>query len=123
MDGKSFIANAKADGLDFNQTKDNLRKQAKLIPLADTQRTQEKKAKEAAEYRAKILNQKKSEKQNDVEMSPSYNKEEASLLRSKQEKGFAEDRKKDVDGKATTAQCIFNLANILMGVGLLGLRK
>ena len=46
------------DDLDFKQAKDDLRKQANLVPLADTQRSQARKAKEAAEYRAKILKQK-----------------------------------------------------------------
>lgn len=45
--------------MDFQTTKDNLRasasKQKKLMPLIDTQRKQEQKARDAAEYRARIL--------------------------------------------------------------------
>ena len=109
------------DDLDFKQAKDDLRKQANLVPLADTQRSQARKAKEAAEYRAKILKQKRDEKQQSDELSPAYNREKESLIRSKKQKADAQERKNALDGKATTPQCIFNLSNILMGVGLLGL--
>ena len=109
------------DNLDFKQTKDDLRKQADLVPLADTQRSQAQKAKEAAEYRAKILKQKRDEKQQSDELSPAYSREKESMIRSKKQKADAVERKKALDGKATTPQCIFNLSNILMGVGLLGL--
>jgi hypothetical protein len=101
MDGKGALASIdkKVGGLDFKQTKDSLRMQANLIPLADTQKKQERKAKEAAEYRAKILKQKKIDKQHAVEMSPAYNREKTSLLRSKKHKADEEERKRDVDGK------------------------
>eukprot|EP00934_Nitzschia_sp_Nitz4_P001762 Nitzschia sp. Nitz4//scaffold62_size106224//16353//18218//NITZ4_004343-RA/size106224-augustus-gene-0.99-mRNA-1//-1//CDS//3329555817//1762//frame0 len=87
--------------LDLETTKDNLRASARLVPLADGQKIQEKKAKEAAEYRAKILKQTGSD---------------ATKLSKK-----AKDHQKSLEGKATSAECAFNLANILMGVGLLGL--
>lgn len=116
-------ANATTTTMDFKQTKDDLRKQANLVPLADTRRSQERKAKEAAEYRAKILKQKRDEKTQNVDLSPAYGREKASMKRSKKHKADAHGHgvSKDMEGKATTAQCIFNLSNILMGVGLLGL--
>lgn len=66
--------------------------------LGAVQTAQEKRMKQAQEYRKKILEEKgtKSSK-------PKCKKPVTS------------------DGKATLAQCAFNLANILMGVGLLGL--
>lgn len=105
--------------MDFQATKDKLRESARLIPLTETQKNLETKAKEAAEYRAKILKQAKAH--DAVGMSPAFHREKANLKRSKQEKVDREDRQKVIDGKATFEQCAFNLANILMGVGLLGL--
>ena len=111
--------------VDFATAKDNLRAQAELIPLSDTQKAQELKAKKAAEYRAKILKEKggtcvpKERDSAPFEMSPAYGREKASLARAKKEK--IEAKEKSTEGKATTLQCIFNLANILMGVGLLSL--
>lgn len=100
--------------MDFNKTKESLRASARLIPISVTQQQQEEKAREAAEYRAKILQQ--SKKQDAGDMSPAYNREKASLKKSKKGQRGAKGTKeqKSVDGKATSAQCIFNLANILM---------
>jgi hypothetical protein len=100
--------------MDFKTTKDSLREQATLIPLADTQKKQELKAIEAAEYRANLLKQKKKERIDGVEMSPAYGREKAYLLRSEQQKADDREREANIDGKATFAQCAFNLANILM---------
>jgi vesicular inhibitory amino acid transporter len=121
MDGKASLVSSNIGPLDFKQAKDDLKKQATLVSLADTQKNQERKAKEAAEYRARILKQQKERKPYPVEMSPAFGREKASLVRSKKHKADKGGRKKNLDGKATTAQCIFNLANILMGVGLLTL--
>lgn len=108
--------------MDFQATKESLRlgtsTQKKLTPLADTQKKQEQKAKEAAEYRARILKQ---QNQESGELSPSFRKDKAAIKASKKERKAREERVKNVEGKATSAECAFNLCNILMGVGLLGL--
>ena len=103
--------------MDFQATKESLRASStsgpplkKLTPLVDTQKKQERKAREAAEYRAKILQQQKEK----GDMSPSFRKEKAAIKASKQGRMDREDRKRNIDGKATSAQCAFNLANILM---------
>jgi vesicular inhibitory amino acid transporter len=85
--------------------------------IAKIQKEQSKKAKEAKKYRDKVLKQKELEE--DGTFSPGFARELASQR-------FTEHRKKKqaeetVDGKSSFAQCMFNLANILMGVGLLGL--
>jgi len=79
--------------MDFQSTKAHLKAQAKLVPLSKTQKDLELKSKDAAEYRKKIL--------------------------SKQQGGKKSERASS--DKTTFSQCVFNLANILMGVGLLGL--
>lgn len=114
--------------LDFQATKESLRASSastsvttKMTPLADTQKKQEKKAQEAAEYRARILKQQQAKQKDKGDMSPSFRKEKAAIKASKQGRMEREDRQRNFDGKATSAQCAFNLANILMGVGLLGL--
>lgn len=121
MDGKATIASVDSSNLDFKQTKDDLRQQVNLVALADSQKKQAKKAKEAAEYRARILKQQAGSNQDGARLSPSFDKEETSRMRSKKQKANRENAQKDLDGKATTAQCVFNLSNILMGVGLLTL--
>ncbi len=83
----------KAGNMDFQSTKAHLKAQAKLSSLQKTQKDLEAKNKDAAEYRKKIL--------------------------SKQQP--AKTKSKTPSDKTTFAQCVFNLANILMGVGLLGL--
>jgi vesicular inhibitory amino acid transporter len=82
--------------------------------VTHVQLAQQKKAKEAADYRAKIL------QKNDEEepLSPGFSREIASM-RAKQQKEAHMPEK--TDAKATFSQCTFNLSNILMGVGLLGL--
>ena len=96
--------------MDFQLAKDTLRAEAKLMSLADTQKKQQLKAQEAAEYRARILKQQPPK--SSVEMSPAYGREKASLKRAKKKK--TEKKLESLEGKATSAQCAFNLANILM---------
>lgn len=101
--------------MDFKATKDSLRvaasSQKKLVPLVDTQKRQEQKAKEAAEYRARILREKRHEKE---ESSPSMGREKAAIKASKAVRDNRNEQRKNGEGMATTAQCAFNLANILM---------
>lgn len=88
-------SNREEGNMDFNRTKAHLISQAKLIPLAKTQKELDLKKHDAAEYRKKILAQ-------------------------QHIKG--KDNNNSLDGNKTTfSQCVFNMANILMGVGLLGL--
>jgi vesicular inhibitory amino acid transporter len=80
--------------MDLNMTKSYLKEQAKLIPLAKTQKELELKTHDAAEYRKKILSQQHKEGKGDKIVSS--------------------------DGHETTFyQCVFNMSNILMGVGML----
>lgn len=107
--------------MDFHATKESLRASSssstsvtkKLTPLADSRKQQEKKAKEAAEYRARILKQ-QALAQDTGDTSPSSKKENAAIKASKQGRLKREERLKQIEGKATSAQCAFNLANILM---------
>lgn len=101
----------KIESLNLEQTKERLRASAKLIPLADTQKKQEQKAREAAEYRAKILKQQSKTNQAE-DMSPNFGREQA--LRKARRTKDTEARKRSDAGKATTAETAFNLANILM---------
>jgi vesicular inhibitory amino acid transporter len=105
--------------MDFDRTKAHLKAQAreKLKPLEKAQKEQERKAKEAAEYRKKILTQQKA---TSADMSPGFRKEVATSRRAQKYKAESSE-KPPPDGKTTFSQCVFNLANILMGVGLLGL--
>ncbi len=107
--------------MDFQATKESLRSssssaQKKLTPLADTQKKQEQKAKEAAEYRARILRQ-QAKIPDSGDTSPSFRKEAAAIKASKQGRLQREERLRQIEGKATSAQCAFNLANILMVSG------
>jgi len=82
--------------MDFNTTKAHLiSQQAKLIPLEKTRKELDLKKHDAAEYRKKILAQQcKEGKVSNASLN---------------------------GNKTTFSQCVFNMANILMGVGLLGL--
>lgn len=95
--GKKYYENTeemrKVGSMDFNATKAHLKAQAKFAPLTKTQKDLELKSKDAAEYRKKILSKQQGKRKSNP---PS-------------------------DDKTTFFQCVFNLANILMGVGLLGL--
>jgi vesicular inhibitory amino acid transporter len=86
----------KVDSMDFDTTKAHLKAQAKNFSLEKTQKNLESKRKEAADYRKKILSKQPKQK----------GKNEGAISSAE---------------KTTFFQCIFNLANILMGVGLLGL--
>jgi len=100
----------KVKSLDFKLDPSNVRK---------VQVQQQKKVREAQEYRAKIL--KEHDAQDSVK-SPGYGREMASTRMKKQQKQAAAVAGPDKhDAKATFTQCAFNLCNILMGVGLLGL--
>ena len=95
--GKKYYENTeemrKVGSMDFNATKAHLKAQAKFAPLTKTQKDLELKSKDAAEYRKKILSKQQGKRKS----------------------------KPPSDDKTTFFQCVFNLANILMGVGLLGL--
>jgi solute carrier family 32 (vesicular inhibitory amino acid transporter) len=86
----------KAQSLDF----------ASKIDVNRVQKDQAIKAKKAKEYRDKILQQHKIEEGT------------AGTKKAGKQKGHEIPIK---EGKSTFTQCVFNLANILMGVGLLGL--
>lgn len=120
IDNKRNITEDTTTFMDFQATKESLRASStsgptpkKLTPFVDTQKKQERKAQEAAEYRAKILKQQQQAKQKG-DMSPSFGKEKAAIKASKQGQMDREHRQRNIDGKATSAQCAFNLANILM---------
>lgn len=85
---------AKVQSLDFWKNKPD---------IEAVQTAQEKRLTQAQEYRKKILE----EKGKKPSSKPKKRHQHAEMAL--------------VDGKATFAQCAFNLANILMGVGLLGL--
>jgi len=87
---------------------------AKKGQFQQFQKEQERKALEAKKYRAKILKQKDEE---DALMSPGHAREK----KRDRQKLIEQAEAMLHDGKATMMQCIFNLANILMGVGLLAL--
>ena len=83
----------KVGSMDFNATKAHLKAQAQFTALEKTQRDLELKTKKAADYRRKILSNQKG----------------------KQKSKFSS------SDKTSFYQCVFNMANILMGVGLLAL--
>lgn len=87
---------------------------------------------EASSYRQKILQnaaisaaEKSSSKASkygsttDVHHSPGYDREKASDKHKMEQK--AQELNKEVSGKTTFWQCVFNMSNILLGVGMLGL--
>mmetsp|Transcript_26802 Transcript_26802/g.62982 ORF Transcript_26802/g.62982 Transcript_26802/m.62982 type:complete len:530 (-) Transcript_26802:336-1925(-) len=84
----------KIRNMDFNTTKAHLKAQAKKIALEKTKFELESKRKNAAEYRKKVLSNQSERK----------------------------GRKRTANNEKTSFfQCVFNMANILMGVGLLAL--
>ena len=83
----------KIENMDFHTTKAHLKAEAKKFSLAKTQIELESKRKKAAEYRKKILS---NQPEQNGKRTP--NSEKTSFF-----------------------QCVFNMANILMGVGLLAL--
>jgi vesicular inhibitory amino acid transporter len=97
---------AKIQSLDFTKNQSTV----KHVQVA-----QMKKAKEAADYRANILKKKDEE---EGAMTPGYGREMASMRAKQQQEAQMPEK---TEAKATFSQCVFNLSNILMGVGLLGL--
>jgi solute carrier family 32 (vesicular inhibitory amino acid transporter) len=87
--------------------------------LRETQEKQQQRAAEAKRYREKVLKQ--SNDDGYGLKSPGYLKEVALRSSRPARKGEGADAASIQDGKSSFAQCVFNLANILMGVGLLGL--
>lgn len=79
--------------------------------IVNTAQTQKQQAAEAHEYRQRLLNE---QKKKESLMSPGYGRERSLRQRVKKKEAAASD-------KATFAQCVFNMSNILMGVGMLGL--
>ena len=90
-------ARQKVQSLDFS----------KRLDVIGSIQAQQKKAQEAKAYRAEILKQQGAA----AKTGKDDEKEKTKREKTKKVKG----------GKASFAQCTFNLANILMGVGLLGL--
>ena len=78
--------------------------------LATTAEAQKQRAAEAHEYRQRLLNE---QKKKEALMSPGYGRERSLRQRAK--------KKETASDKASFAQCVFNMSNILMGVGMLGL--
>ena len=113
IEGKIQAQHLTPGSNEFKKTKDDLLQQsAQLSSIVDTQKDQERKAREAAEYRRSILKAK--ERENMEMSSPSIGREKAAIKRSKDKKLKAEESKLDHHEKATFWQCVFNLANILM---------
>jgi hypothetical protein len=107
------IGGEKIQSLDFKTTSANLKAdQANLISLSTAQKEQTRKSKEAAEYRAKLIQQ--SNKHDNGEHSPGAGREKASMRQYKQRMADAKSKEENFEDKATFLQCIFNLANILM---------
>ncbi|KAL7569913.1 hypothetical protein ACA910_008577 [Epithemia clementina (nom. ined.)] len=85
------------------------------LDFASSMKEQAVRADKAKEYRAKILQK---QPKYDATKSPGYDREVASLEHQRRVKQAA---KPIVEEKSSLIQSSFNLANILMGVGLLGL--
>jgi hypothetical protein len=90
----------KVQSLDFKSKYGSLVDQP-ITPLLKTQKEQSQKAMEAKAYRQKLL-----EKQGGDNLGTGSQKEKAQ--RKKKHEEFS------MDSKATFAQCVFNMANILM---------
>ena len=107
------IGGEKVQSLDFKTISANLKSDhANLTSLSTAQKEQKRKTKEAAEYRAKLLQQ--SNKHDNGEHSPGAVREKASMRQYKQRRADAKSKEEDFEDKATFMQCIFNLTNILM---------
>jgi hypothetical protein len=107
------IGGEKIQSLDFKTISANLKSDhANLTSLSTAQKEQTRKAKEAAEYRAKLLQQ--SSRHDNGEHSPGAAREKASMKQYKQRRDDANLKEENFEDKATFMQCIFNLANILM---------
>jgi vesicular inhibitory amino acid transporter len=87
---------------------------SKQFPTGDTPAKKPKMSgQEAHIYRQKLLNEQKKSANQDGILSPGYDRE-------KQRNQYAK-KNKSIEENATFAQCVFNMSNILMGVGMLGL--
>lgn len=93
----------KVQSLDFKSKYESLVDQP-IKPLLKTQQEQSQKAMEAKAYRQNLLE--KAQQQGGADLSPGFQKGKAS--RKKKHEKFSR------EAKATFAQCVFNMANILM---------
>jgi hypothetical protein len=92
------------------------------LQLKEARVALQKKAKEAKEYREKLLRKTGHQVHvDDGKQSPGYERKAASMRANRKRTSNKPKPDDKVDGKTSFSQCIFNLANILMGVGLLGL--
>lgn len=94
----------KVHSLDFKSKYASMEAPA-IKPLLDTRKEQSQKAMEAKAYRQKLLKETQDEEKGRL-MSPGFSKEKK--LRKKKQLA------QPLEGKATFAQCVFNMANILM---------
>mmetsp|Transcript_34955 Transcript_34955/g.42177 ORF Transcript_34955/g.42177 Transcript_34955/m.42177 type:complete len:648 (+) Transcript_34955:77-2020(+) len=107
---------ASLDGIDYNV--------GRQAQSSTQQIDQQRKLADAKAYRQKLLAQESSSVAQrkgvaDHHDSPGYGKE----LEVDKAQKHAKQNQKSVDGKATFSQSLFNMCNILMGVGLLGMPK
>jgi hypothetical protein len=86
---------------------------AALLSLLDVEQEHEKRQMEAKSYRQKLLQKKNNLTNKSKKGQPKKNRVVAN--------GQHQQRGEQHHEKASVLQCIFNLSNILMGVGLLGL--
>jgi uncharacterized membrane protein YdbT with pleckstrin-like domain len=108
------IGGAKIQSLDFETTSANLKEDhANLTSLSAAQKEHKRKTKEAAEYRAKLLQESNTHEHGGAH-SPGAGREKASMKQNKQRKADAKSEEENFEHKATFMQCIFNLSNILM---------
>ena len=135
MSFKSTVASLRGDDTSAKTDDEGVGHEVGTMAAAKkAQAEQGKSAEDAAKYRARILaaqskGTKKKETpasrrpqtdEEDLTMSPGHHREQAydRARKSAKQKGGA---KPSAPRDATFSQCVFNLANILMGVGLLGL--
>ena len=78
-----------------------------------TSQTQQKNAADARAYRQKLLDEQGKKEHLGETNSPGYDREKQMRRHAKKAETIGE--------KATFSQCVFNMSNILMGVGMLGL--
>ncbi|KAI2511435.1 transmembrane amino acid transporter protein [Fragilaria crotonensis] len=107
MDDSDLVDKKKMKAVDF---RDSLKQ-----GLVATTRTKQQEAAEAHAYRQQLLEAQNKIQNQDAMMSPGYGREKSLRQR------VMNKPKKASGDKATFAQCVFNMCNILMGVGMLGL--
>lgn len=107
MDDSDLVDKKKMKSVDFR----NSLKQGLVV----TTQTKQQEAADAHAYRQRLLEEQTKKQSLESTMSPGYGREKSLRQRvtSKPQKASGE--------KATFAQCVFNMCNILMGVGMLGL--